>query len=133
MSCEVLDSYIIVTHQFEHQVVGQHWEKCTPHYMPTINIYQMIRLDKYHTKLQYNTVYPKFLGTDEKNSVDPCCRINRGKMQYGDTKGTKNAMSVVLCCQIHRVVLLLLMFIQICYLLCNIPCIIMMLFQLLQC
>ena len=50
-------------------------------------------------------VYPTSLGTDEKMSVDPCCRINRGKMHYGDTKGTKNAMSVDPCCRINRVLL----------------------------
>ena len=34
-------------------------------------------------------------------SVDPCCLISRGKRHYGDSKGTKNAMSVDLCCRIN--------------------------------
>ena len=47
--------------------------------------------------LQSNTVYLTSLGTDKKMSVDPCCRINRSKMHYGDIKGTKITMSVDLC------------------------------------
>ena len=61
-----------------------------------------IEIKKKFMKLQLNTVYPTSLGTGEKMSVDPCCRINRGKMHYGDTKGTKNAMSVDPCCRINR-------------------------------
>ena len=32
----------------------------------------------------------------------PCCRINRGKMHYEDTKGTENKMSDHPCCRINR-------------------------------
>ena len=49
------------------------------------------------SEVQQNTVYPTSLGTGEKMSVDPCCRINRGKMHYGDTKGTEKTMSVDPC------------------------------------
>ena len=48
-------------------------------------------------ELEYNTVYPTTLETGEKMSVDPCCRANRGKINYEDRKGTKITMSVDPC------------------------------------
>ena len=35
--------------------------------------------------LQWNTVNPTSQGTGQKMSDHPCCRINRGKIHYGDT------------------------------------------------
>ena len=53
-------------------------------------------------KIQWNTVNPTFQETGEKMSDHPCCRINRGKMHYEDTKGTENKMSDHPCCRNNR-------------------------------